>query len=279
MTIKLIAVDMDGTFLDDDKQYNKRRFLTQYQQLKLRNIHFVAASGNPYYTLRQYFPEIADEIAYVAENGAYVVNGQTEVAFKHFSSEIVMQVLQSLLPAYESALILCGKKWGTISQAASSQALSKIQKYFKQLDCIADLYQVKDPICKITLNTEVCDPVALQQFLSKQDYIQKQQVKMVSSGFGFIDLIIPGQHKAQGLQILQQKWKVSNEQMLAIGDNHNDIEMIQAAKYGFAMENAVPALKAIAKYHTASNAQQGVLDVLDLLLNAEPPFDHHSSLV
>jgi hydroxymethylpyrimidine pyrophosphatase-like HAD family hydrolase len=52
MTVKIIAVDMDGTFLNEEKQYNKARFLKQYQQLQQRGIHFVVASGNQLSTLK-----------------------------------------------------------------------------------------------------------------------------------------------------------------------------------------------------------------------------------
>lgn len=48
MSIKLIAVDMDGTFLSDAKTYNRPRFLAQYQRMREQNIRFVVASGNQY---------------------------------------------------------------------------------------------------------------------------------------------------------------------------------------------------------------------------------------
>lgn len=51
MGIKLIAVDMDGTFLSDQKSYNRERFMAQYQQMKAQGIRFVVASGNQYYQL------------------------------------------------------------------------------------------------------------------------------------------------------------------------------------------------------------------------------------
>ncbi|MFI7964273.1 HAD hydrolase family protein, partial [Acinetobacter baumannii] len=70
MTVKILAVDMDGTFLNSKKQYNKARFLKQYEQLKQNNIHFVVASGNQLAKLITYFPEISHEIAFIAENGA-----------------------------------------------------------------------------------------------------------------------------------------------------------------------------------------------------------------
>ena len=67
MTVKILAVDMDGTFLNSKKQYNKARFLKQYEQLKQNNIHFVVASGNQLAKLVTYFPEINHEIAFIAE--------------------------------------------------------------------------------------------------------------------------------------------------------------------------------------------------------------------
>lgn len=51
MSVKLIAVDMDGSFLSDAKTYNRARFLAQYARMKAQGIRFVVASGNQYYQL------------------------------------------------------------------------------------------------------------------------------------------------------------------------------------------------------------------------------------
>lgn len=74
MTIKVIVTDMDGTFLDDAKQYDRARFMAQYQELKKRDIEFVVASGNQYYQLISFFPQLTDEISFVAENGGWCLN-------------------------------------------------------------------------------------------------------------------------------------------------------------------------------------------------------------
>lgn len=58
MSIKLIAVDMDGTFLDDEMKYNKDRFMKQYRELKARGIKFVVASGNQYDQLKSFFHQL-----------------------------------------------------------------------------------------------------------------------------------------------------------------------------------------------------------------------------
>ncbi|MCF9027248.1 Cof-type HAD-IIB family hydrolase [Acinetobacter nectaris] len=268
MSIKLIAVDMDGTFLNGEKKYNKQRFLAQFLQLQARNIHFVAASGNQLWTLKNYFSEIQDEIAYVAENGAYVMDGVEEVSFSHFSQNVVNTMVDDLLQRYADGVILCGKQGAYIGPEVKSEAMPKLNKYFKRLQQVDDLKKVDDLICKVTINTTYYDFETLTNDLKTKSYIQSGDVKMVSSGFGFIDLIVPHKHKAYGLDFLQKKWQVQDHEILAIGDNNNDIEMVKKAGYGFAVENAIPELKQVAKYQAKHNEQEAVLDVIDIVLNA-----------
>lgn len=93
MSIKLIAVDMDGTFLSDQKTYNRDRFMAQYQQMKRQGIRFVVASGNQYYQLISFFPEIAHEIAFVAENGGWVVSEGEDI----FNGELTKADFQTVV--------------------------------------------------------------------------------------------------------------------------------------------------------------------------------------
>lgn len=71
--IKLIAVDMDGTFLNSQSKYNEVRFKEIHSKLDEKGIHFVVASGNQYYQLKDFFTDY-DDIDYVAENGALIRN-------------------------------------------------------------------------------------------------------------------------------------------------------------------------------------------------------------
>src|SRR5690606_34478592 len=109
MSVKLIAVDMDGSFLSDAKTYHRERFLEQYARMKAQGIRFVVASGNQYYQLISFFPEIAHEIAFVAENGGWVVNAGEDV----FNGELTQAQFNTVarflcaLPGVE--VIACGK--------------------------------------------------------------------------------------------------------------------------------------------------------------------------
>ena len=55
MTIKAVVVDMDGTFLNDEKTYDRERFLAIKQEMEKQQMHFVVASGNQYWRLVDYF--------------------------------------------------------------------------------------------------------------------------------------------------------------------------------------------------------------------------------
>ncbi len=81
---KLIAVDMDGTFLNDNKTYDKDKFTKIYQELERKNIKFTVASGNQYYQLVSFFKDFPDVI-YVAENGAIVRNQKEILKLNYFS--------------------------------------------------------------------------------------------------------------------------------------------------------------------------------------------------
>lgn len=88
MSIKLIAVDMDGTFLSDQKTYNRERFMAQYQQMKAQGIRFVVASGNQYYQLISFFPEIdPDIIRCVNLSPQHAGAGDTRIPGNHRSAE------------------------------------------------------------------------------------------------------------------------------------------------------------------------------------------------
>lgn len=269
MPVKLIAVDMDGTFLNGEKQYNKQRFLQQFLQLKEQGIHFVAASGNQLYTLKNYFSDIQDQIAYVAENGAFVVDQTEEINFAHFDHDVTVTMLTDLSYDYAEGIIFCGKDGAYIGPQTPEHAMPKLHQYFKRLKSVDDLLQIDDQACKITINTSDYDFDDLTEHLSQKSYIQNGQVRMVSSGFGFIDLIVPNQHKAYGLSFLQKRWNVTDHEVLAIGDNNNDIEMVTMAGYGIAVDNGIPELKKVADYIVGHNEEETVLDVIDAVLQAK----------
>lgn len=270
MKIKLIAVDMDGTFLNDRKEYDKQRFLAQYAALREQGIRFVVASGNQYYQLISFFPEIRHEIAFVAENGALIYDCDEQVWHAELTHDDYLSVLDALDDFRGTNFVACGLKSAWVREGAPEAFLSLMSKHYHRLQPVQDLRAVDDVIFKFSLNLPDAEvPALVRQLDHKLDGI----VKPVTSGFGFVDLIIPGAHKASGLSRLLKRWDIEPQACVAIGDSGNDVEMLELAGYSFAMANAAEAVNEVAKYRTSTNNDSGVLQVIDAVLQGEKPFN------
>ena len=73
MTIKVIATDMDGTFLTNNKTYDKVLFNRLFDKFMADDIKFVVASGNQYRQIIQQFPKHKHQMTFVAENGGHII--------------------------------------------------------------------------------------------------------------------------------------------------------------------------------------------------------------
>ena len=270
MSIKLIAVDMDGTFLSDAKTYNRQRFLAQYARMREQGIRFVVASGNQYYQLISFFPEVAHEIAFVAENGGWVVSAGEDVFNCRMPKEHFNTVIDHLLTLTNIEIIACGKRSAYTLNRYNDALKAVAAKYYHRLELVDDFNHIADDeILKFGLN--VPDQL-IPQIQPKLHAALGDMGTAVATGYGSIDLIIPGVHKANGLRILQERWGIKNHEVVAFGDSGNDIEMLQHAGFGFAMANAAAPVKAVAGYRAPHNNEEGVLHIIDKVLNREAPF-------
>lgn len=269
MSVKLIAVDMDGTFLSDEKTYHRERFLKQYARMKAQGIRFVVASGNQYYQLISFFPEIAHEIAFVAENGGWVVNAGEDV----FNGELTQAQFDTVarflcaLPGVE--VIACGKSSAYTLKAYDDALKTMAAKYYHRLEMVDNFDHLNDIFFKFGLNLPDETIPEVQALIHAE---LGDIMVPVTTGHGNIDLIIPGVHKANGLRILQQRWGINDSEVVAFGDSGNDVEMLRQAGFSFTMANAKPHIKAVARFEAPHNNHQGVLDVIEKVLNREAPF-------
>ena len=83
-----------------------------------------------------------------------------------------------------------------------------------------------------------------------------------------LDISDKNANKGEALKKVQELLGVTKEETMVFGDYHNDIEMIQEANFSFAMGNAHKDIKALAKFSTATNDNNGVEKVIKELLDA-----------
>lgn len=261
--IKLIAVDMDGTFLNDKMEYDRELFSRLYTIMKERGIHFVVASGNQYYQLKSFFGAIQDELTYVSENGALLVNQGEILSHGDITKEQVKKVI-SVVETYPTIkMVVCGVESAYILDTVEDEFYQQMSKYYHRLKKVDSYDIIDDTIIKFALTTKENESEKYEPLLKTA---LADVVVPTTSGHRSIDLIIPGLHKASGIEKLANLWNITPEQCIAFGDGGNDIEMLQYCKYGYAMENASAAVKSVCSYHTTSNNDNGVLKVLSKLL-------------
>lgn len=262
--IKMVTVDMDGTFLKPSNDYNRERFGKLYQEMLNQNVKFVVASGNQYYQLISFFPEIAKEISFVAENGALVISEGEELFCGEMELAVVRDILTVLKQLTDVRIILCGRTSAYVSKLEDPQFVEYGRVYYHRLKVVSDLADLEeDTFFKFALNVpEATVPEMLA--LMNQEF--KGKVVAVTSGHGDIDLIIPGLHKANGIQLLQEKWGIEKDEIASFGDGGNDVEMLRHAGHSYAMENGSQLAKEAAKFVAPSNHEEGVLVVLEELL-------------
>lgn len=255
--IKMVTVDMDGTFLKPTNEYNRSRFEAIYQTMVKQDVKFVVASGNQYYQLKSFFPEIAEQISFVAENGALVISEGEELFCGEMDLELVGEILIFLADLPEVRTILCGRQSAYVSQETDPVFVDYGRIYYHRLNVVPNLSELtEDTFFKFALNVpEEMTEEIVTLFNQRFD----GEITAVTSGHGDIDLIIKGLHKANGIQLLQKKWGIHEDHIASFGDGGNDVEMLRHAGHSYAMSNGSQVAKDAAKFVAPSNHDEGVL--------------------
>ena len=261
--VKMVAVDIDGTFVRSDYTYDVPRFRRLLARMQAAGCRFVVASGNQYYQLRDLFPGCAAELAFVAENGALVKDRDELVFAANIPKETVDFVIDVCREYPEVKNVLCGLNSAYCQRGTVSQDYFEMTRvYYHRLAWVDDFKAVEDQILKFA------PTVPEEKTWEYYDLFRRRlagKVEPTTSGHGSIDLILPGCHKASGLRRLAARWGIGPEQCAAFGDGGNDIEMLRYCGYSYAMANAPDNVKAAAKAVCPSNEEDGVLATLETL--------------
>lgn len=83
----------------------------------------------------------------------------------------------------------------------------------------------------------------------------------------WLDIMPRGTNKGYAIKFLQEKFKVLPEETMVFGDYLNDLEMMHVAEYSYAMDNAHSTIKAVARYSTLSNDDEGVVFAIEAMLD------------
>lgn len=256
--IKLIASDMDGTLLDENKRL-PREFFGLLSRLGEKGVTFVAASGRSYCTLKENFAPHSDQLTYICDNGACVVEHGVMTETDSLDRRDILAVLEACQGISHINLILCGAQSAHVLPY-SKEFIDEVDRYYVNRALTQDLAAVQDDIFKIA----ICD----RSNAARNSYpilkpLFEERLELVVSGEWWMDVMNKGVSKGAALKKLQRRLGVSPEETMVFGDFYNDVEMLRQAKYSFVMENANEDMKQYGNFIAKSNREHGVLQAIE----------------
>ena len=268
MTIKLIATDMDGTLLDPKGQVDLPRLEKILDHLEERGIRFVIATGNEIHRVKQLLGHLTERVVLIVANGARIFEGNQLLQAQTWDDDMVNRALeffkgrecqdQFVVTSMNGGFV----KEGTVfTQLENFMTPEMIELFYQRMNFVEELEShLFGGVLKMSL---VVGEERSDSVLEEINQLFNGHVQAVSSGYGCIDILQAGIHKAWGLQELLKRWDIKAEEIMAFGDSENDVEMLQLAGIAYAMENADDKAKAVATDFAPSNSQAGVYQVLE----------------
>jgi Cof subfamily protein (haloacid dehalogenase superfamily) len=271
MKYKLLAIDMDGTFLNEEKKLTEAN-LEAVRKVASAGVKVVICSGRMPAGLKPFLKYMPQNQPVIAVNGSIILDhNNKEISYEAIDNETVIKVIDLLRSEFKEVYYHFFDK-----NAACSEVFEKmIKEYnrrnsFLSRDCRVELRIIPDTkeyikqynasISKI----EICDDNS--EILQK---IRKRirevcDVEVVSVGSSGIEITKSGLNKGSSLETLAKHYGYSLEECIAIGNDENDIEMIKKAGLGIAVKNAREDVKKAANYITEKdNNNDAVAEIIE----------------
>ncbi len=258
--IRMIGLDLDGTTLNGDGKVTPRVYAAIENAIK-KGIVVLPVTGRSVPQIPEDIKKINGMKYVVTVNGAKVTDIQNNTVIYEdcFKKEDALRILEICEEKGIMRAILLEDQF--YFSKLDKEGLEKV--YGRKLMEMFDLHiaPVSDLRKLVTESTHGVGKIELM-FLDKDFREEIREYPFgcaVSSSFKMnLELNTKTANKGAALLALAKKLGIKKEEVMAIGDNTNDIEMLKAVGYSVAMENAVPELKELADAITTSHTEDGV---------------------
>ena len=259
--IKLIATDIDGTLVKDSSPDIYPEMIDQIKRLLAKNILFTVASGRQYESIRSMFHQVAENIIYIAENGALIRRGEVNLSVIPMKYNYAIEIIKQLREYKNTCDFIVSTPDGSYLETKNKEFIDLIQfSYRNKFFLVEDILNEKIEIIKIAVYQK-----GSIRSLGEKIFVPQWQdkVKTCMAGEEWVDFMDASVDKGNALKFLQKHYQISSEETMAFGDNDNDIGMMKAAKYSYAVENALPGVKEAANYSCDSYSNKGVVKIIE----------------
>ena len=261
---RLLAIDLDGTLLTPQPYKN----ITPYtRQILFRaaqaGITLVIATGQNLAVLRHVCGDLPLQGPQIIENGAVIADMQGTIYHeKPFPSEYILPTLDTLhrFGFYRA--------YHTVHRVYVDKDTPRARNWYRppvpaaiEVEDLASLYPL--PCVKIV---GIGEASKIRGKRSELESLFEGKLYVTQSSFDLLEFLHPAVSKGNALKVIAADLNIRPEEIVAFGDNHNDIGMLQFAGMGVAMGNAHEEVKSMADYVTASNSEDGVAKAIEELV-------------
>ena len=252
--IRLIATDLDGTLLNNEHKisdYNKKVI----SAVNEKGIKVILSTGRPTSAATKFLDDLNIETDMISFNGAMITDRNGNILYENNLESSIGKELIEIAKKYKIYYQgFLGERWN-LSDAKSKWldfyiSIAKINNYIVGFDNIKDFSFSKFMF--------IGENEILKEIAEELDKKLKDKVYYAFSRPVYLEVHSPKVSKANALCFLLNKYDIKKENVMAFGDNNNDIEMLEIAGISVAVDNAENALKEKAKYITKSNIENGV---------------------
>ncbi|MBC1987177.1 HAD family phosphatase [Listeria sp. FSL L7-0478] len=277
MTTQAIILDIDGTLLNDDKKISaktKEALITAQQN----GVKLILASGRPTTGMHLYAEQLEMEKYHgllVSYNGAKVVDCQTkEELFNQALTISEGKAVLEHMKNFEVKVMIDKDDYMYVNDVFDCYVPYKGEEInIIQYESRGGNFKLceKDDLAafldyRISKILTAGDPAYMQENYQAMMAPFKDSLNCVFTADFYFEFTAQGIDKAKALDTVLTPLGIHPENIIAFGDGHNDITMVEYAGTGIAMSNAVPELKAAASSVTLSNNEDGIAHVLNSLI-------------
>jgi Cof subfamily protein (haloacid dehalogenase superfamily) len=273
MAVRLIALDIDGTLLDSKWQIPEENRAAIAAATE-RGIEVALVTGRRYDFAMQVAEKIGSRLTMIVNNGALIRSNDGTTHLRNLLPRSIAKSVLHLTRAWrDGAAVIFDRphKKQLILEALNPDDSLRYGYYSRNLeyiDVISPLENclTEDPI-QVMFSGEVVEMRAAEDILRNAEFAGEMRLavtKYEHKNFAMIDVIHPSVTKGMALAEWAATRGIAREEILAVGDNHNDLEMLEFAGIPVVMGNGVPELKVFGWHETSSNDQGGVAAAIEL---------------
>lgn len=258
--IKLIVSDIDGTLVDSSEKI-PQELVDVVGKCKERGIVFALATGRTTELAAPFVSALHIDAPCIEANGAYILQGEKCLLEHGFSVEPVKEVLYK---ANEQGMTV------TLADTHSERAMKETE-YVRYHQKMGDRFKELLPFESISWGTDRFQKVMIMDESRSGKIVDiRKMLEPYSNDYWIttfsdkaVELGPKNCNKATGVKDLAELLGIDMKDVMACGDYRNDFEMIRNAGFGVAVANALPELKALAKYVAEKPYALGVVEAIE----------------